>query len=62
MKIQFDDKTEEFKEGEMIIVPKGVYHKPIAENDCHVMLFEPNNTINTGDQTNYLTKMNLSKI
>jgi mannose-6-phosphate isomerase-like protein (cupin superfamily) len=36
-------------EGDMFVVPKGVEHKPVAENECHIMLVEPAGTVNTGD-------------
>ena len=41
MKIEFEQEIIEVNEGEMIVVPKGVDHKPTAENECHVMLVEP---------------------
>ena len=37
-------------EGEFIVVPKGVEHMPVAEEEVHVMLFEPMSTLNTGNQ------------
>jgi len=61
-KIEFRDKTVELKENEFIIVPKGVEHRPVAENEVSVMLFEPAATLNTGDVVNELTKENLSRI
>ena len=36
-------------EGEFFIVPRGVEHNPVAEPECHIMLFEPKSTLNTGD-------------
>ncbi|MBX7172660.1 MAG: cupin domain-containing protein [Pyrinomonadaceae bacterium] len=48
-RIEFRDKTVELKEGEFIIVPKGVEHRPIAENEVEVLLFEPKNVLNTGN-------------
>ena len=47
LKIEFRDRTETIQENEIIIVPKGVEHKPIAEEEVS-MLFEPATTINTG--------------
>jgi len=61
-KIEFRDKTVELKENEFIIVPKGVEHRPVAENEVSVMLFEPAATLNTGDVVNELTKEKLSRI
>jgi len=61
-KIEFRDKTVELKENEFIIVPKGVEHRPVAENEVSVMLFEPAATLNTGNVINELTKENLKRI
>jgi len=61
-KIEFRDKTVELKENEFIIVPKGVEHRPVAENEVSVMLFEPAATLNTGNIVNELTKENLNRI
>jgi mannose-6-phosphate isomerase-like protein (cupin superfamily) len=41
--------------GEMIVVPRGVEHRPVAEEEVHVMLFEPASTLNTGNVRNELT-------
>jgi mannose-6-phosphate isomerase-like protein (cupin superfamily) len=35
--------------GELFVVPKGVEHKPVAENECHILLVEPTGLVNTGD-------------
>lgn len=43
------------EEGEFFIVPKGVEHKPVAEEEVHVLLFEPKSTLNTGNQKNQRT-------
>ena len=37
------------EEGEFIIVPRGLEHRPVADEECHVVLFEPATTLNTGD-------------
>lgn len=42
-------------EGEFVIIPKGVEHCPVAEEEVHVILLEPKSTINTGDQQNERT-------
>lgn len=60
--IKFRDHDVILKEGEFIIVPKGVEHLPIAENEVHVMLIEPKSTLNTGDVQSDLTKKNLDRI
>src|SRR6476620_1651708 len=55
-RMEFRDKVVELNEGEMIIVPRGVEHKPVAENEVWVMLFEPATTLNTGNLVNERTK------
>lgn len=62
LKIAFRDKVEVVRENEFIIVPKGVEHKPVADEEVHIMLFEPASTINTGNNPGELTKENLDKI
>lgn len=62
LKIEFRDKTVEIKEGEMIIVPKGVEHRPIADEEVHVLLFEPIGTKHTGAIEHQLTKHTLDRI
>lgn len=52
----------EIHEGEMIVVPKGVEHKPICEEECCIMLIEPKETINTGNAGGALTDTNLEWI
>ncbi len=47
--LQFRDKTVRLREEEFIIVPRGVEHRPVAEKEVSVMLFEPAATVNTGD-------------
>lgn len=49
LKIRFRDGEERLREGEFLIVPRGVEHLPIAEAECHVLLFEPKGVVNTGD-------------
>lgn len=50
-RIEFRDKTIELSEGEFVIVPKGVEHRPIAETEVEVLLFEPKNVLNTENIT-----------
>ena len=47
--MDFRDRSVVLREGEMIVVPRGVEHRPVAEHECHVLLFEPAGLINTGD-------------
>ena len=50
------------EEGEMIVVPRGVEHRPFADEECEVLLFEPVSTLNTGNTENELTRKELSHI
>ncbi len=49
LRIDFRDGNLTLKEGELFVVPKGVEHKPFAEQECKMLLIEPAGTINTGD-------------
>lgn len=49
LKIEFHDRVEVLRENEMLIVPRGVEHKPVAEGEVWVLLFEPATTLNTGN-------------
>ena len=62
LKMEFRDRIVEVKEGEFIIVPRKVEHKPVAEEEVELLLFEPASTLNTGNLDNELTKRNLEKI
>jgi mannose-6-phosphate isomerase-like protein (cupin superfamily) len=53
--IHFHDGKVSLNEGEMYVVPKGVQHKPFAEEECHILLVEPAGLVNTGDQESELT-------
>lgn len=54
-KMDYGDKIVDVNECEFIIIPKGVKHRPIAENETHILLFEPATTLNTGNVKNELT-------
>jgi len=62
LKLEFRDKTIELHPGEMLVVPKGVEHKPIAEEEVWVMLFEPASTKHTGDVQHEMTVDQCEKI
>lgn len=47
-RMEFRDRTVELREGEMIVVPRGVEHRPVANEEVCVLLFEPASTVNTG--------------
>lgn len=61
-KMEYRDKTVVVNEKEFLIVPKGVEHRPVADEEVCVMLFEPATTLNTGDTENELTKHVLDRI
>lgn len=50
------------EEGEFFIVPRGVEHKPVAEEEVHVLLFEPKSTLNTGNVRNERTVEDLKTL
>ena len=53
--MEFRDRRVAVEEGEFIIVPRGIEHRPVADEECHVVLFEPATTLNTGDVQSELT-------
>lgn len=62
LKMEFRDRVEEINEGEFIIVPRGVEHKPVADEEVHILLFEPDTTVNTGNVESERTRKHLEKI
>ena len=61
-RIEFRDKTVWLQEGEFIIVPRGVEHRPVADEECWILLFEPASTLNTGNVENNMTLRELERI
>ncbi len=61
-RMEFRDRHEWIEEGEFIIVPRGVEHRPVAETECEVMLFEPATTLNTGNVRNERTLEKLQRV
>jgi mannose-6-phosphate isomerase-like protein (cupin superfamily) len=62
MRMKFRDRDVIVSPGEFIIVPKGVEHMPVAEEEVHVMLFEPKTTLNTGNVRNERTLATLERL
>jgi mannose-6-phosphate isomerase-like protein (cupin superfamily) len=62
LKMEFRDKTVEIKPGEFIIVSRGVEHKPVADEEVELLLFEPASTLNTGNVENERTRKNLEAL
>ena len=56
------DRHEWIEEGEFIVVPRGVEHRPVAEQECWVVLFEPATTLNTGNIVNERTVAQLERV
>ena len=62
MRIAFRDGTVHLGQGEMVVVPKGEEHMPVAQNECKIMVIEPAGTVNTGDADGDMTKDRLDWI
>ncbi|MGO9403672.1 MAG: cupin domain-containing protein [Terriglobales bacterium] len=59
---QDNDRHEWIDEGEFIVVPRGIEHRPVAEEECWVVLFEPATTLNTGNVENERTVHELDRV
>lgn len=55
IEIKLPENDVQINEGEFFIVPRGVEHKPVAEKEAHIMMFEPATTVNTGNITSERT-------
>ncbi|HMG93875.1 MAG TPA: cupin domain-containing protein [Chryseolinea sp.] len=62
LRMEFRDRVEQVNEGEFIIVPRGVEHRPVATDEVHLLLFEPASTLNTGNVENEKTRKTLERI
>ena len=60
--IKLRDQDIWLEEGEFVIIPRGVEHLPVAEEEAHVLLLEPKSTLNTGDVQNERTVANLERV
>ena len=61
-RMEFRDREVWIEEGEFIVVPRGVEHRPVAEEEASVMLFEPASTLNTGNVRDGMTVTELDRI
>ncbi|HEX4962882.1 MAG TPA: cupin domain-containing protein [Thermoanaerobaculia bacterium] len=62
-RMEFRDRDVWVEEGEFLVVPRGVEHRPVAEEEVHILLFEPASTLNTGNaEESGLTRKNLERI
>jgi mannose-6-phosphate isomerase-like protein (cupin superfamily) len=62
LRMRFRDHESVVREGEFIIVPHGVEHQPVADEEVHMVLLEPKSTLNTGNITNERTVRQLERI
>ncbi len=60
--IKLRDQDISLDEGEFVIIPRGVEHCPVAEEEAHVLLLEPKTTLNTGNVSNERTVADLERI
>jgi len=61
-RMEFRDNQMWLEEGEFIVVPRGVEHRPVAEQEAHILLFEPASTLNTGNVRDNRTLEKLDRI
>jgi mannose-6-phosphate isomerase-like protein (cupin superfamily) len=61
-RMDFRERHVWLEEGELIVVPRGVEHRPCAESEVHVLLFEPASTLNTGDAADPRTVRDLARL
>ena len=62
MMVELKDQKIQLKSGEMVIIPHGVEHRPVAEVDCLILMFELETTLNTGNVVDGYTKTNIEEI
>ena len=61
-RMELHDKSIDLITGDFLIIPKGIEHKPVSEEEVHVMVIEPKTTLNTGDKLTKLTQSKLDRI
>ena len=62
LRIRLRDREVRLDEGELFVVPRGVEHLPVAEDEVHVLLLEPRGTVNTGDERGERTVLEEQRI
>lgn len=62
LRMRFRDRDQLVREGEFLIVPRGVEHQPVADDEVHIMLLEPKSTLNTGNLENERTVRELERL
>ena len=58
LNLELRDSTVVLNEGELFVVPRGVEHRPVADQECHVLVIEPRGVVNTGEADSDLTAPN----
>ncbi len=61
MRIEFRDGVAELGEGDMLVVPKGVEHRPVADGECQILLMDREGEPNTGGQPSHMTRAVLER-
>ncbi len=61
-RMEFRDRSVTIEQGDFIVVPRGIEHRPVADEEAHVMLFEPATTLNTGNVRDEMTVPELDRI
>jgi mannose-6-phosphate isomerase-like protein (cupin superfamily) len=61
-RMELRDRNIWLEEGEFLVVPQGMEHRPVADDEAHVLLFEPATTVNTGNLRNERTLEKLDRI
>lgn len=61
-RMEFRNRHVWLEEGEFVVVPRGVEHRPVAEEECLILLFEPATTLNTGNVVNERTVERLERV
>ena len=61
-RMEFRDRDVWLESGEFLIVPRGIEHRPVADEEAHVLLFEPTSTLNTGNAGGERTRAELERI
>lgn len=61
-RMEYRDRSDWIEAGEFVVVPRDVEHRPVAEEEAHLMLFEPASTVNTGNATGGMTQEALDRI
>jgi mannose-6-phosphate isomerase-like protein (cupin superfamily) len=62
LRMEFRERSVCLAEGELLVVPRGVEHRPVADEEAHVLLFEPASTVNTGNVSDARTVRQLERI